>query len=393
MTTIADNLTRPARRRVTYARARLWLGISCVGSWVVLSAAALALDVPGLLLEAGPNALAADARAIAVFVAAYIALQLPFDVLGGFALPNRYGREHPTARGFAAAIARGAACHGAMLFGCLLLLHLGGGLAGVAGAVGAVAASMLILLSGRALFARLVGGWSAGSIGGTLGRTTIANRVVGSQDEAFTGGITGVLRPTSNIVPERWHTELTPSQLRLVEQRRALAVTNGSWFRGRLASILFVLAGASIAGLLVGESALGTAGGTIEFSLWYTLWAFLGLLALPTPSRAAVAVVDRSIADAFGDEAARESNAAALTRLDELADGEPARPAGIEAIFHPIPSLSRRVGQSNPGRRAPAWWDVARTSIYLGNAAGGLVGRAVHCNCGRPALWVLFPAP
>lgn len=66
------------------------------------------------------------------------------------------------------------------------------------------------------------------------------------------------------------------------------------------------------------------------------------------------------------------------------------RPSLIEAIFHPIPSVENRLnGPRTRGRIG--FWDLARTSIFISLAGLGLLGRAVHCNCGRPSLWVFLP--
>lgn len=76
--------------------------------------------------------------------------------------------------------------------------------------------------------------------------------------------------------------------------------------------------------------------------------------------------------------------------LDELQDGEPMRPALVETLFHPIPSVQTRLdGPRAQGRIG--YWDAARTSVYLSLAGLGLLSRAVHCNCGRPSLWVFLP--
>jgi hypothetical protein len=81
--------------------------------------------------------------------------------------------------------------------------------------------------------------------------------------------------------------------------------------------------------------------------------------------------------------------AATASSLDTHQDDEPERPALVEAIFHPIPSVRNR--EAAAACPAPGAWDVARTAVYLGLSGGGLLGRAVHCNCGRPALWAFLP--
>jgi hypothetical protein len=154
-----------------------------------------------------------------------------------------------------------------------------------------------------------------------------------------------------------------------------------------LLAVAFTLVGLMAAALLAGPDRLGTAAGTIALSLWFTLWSFLGLLTLPTLSRRGVAEVDeRLLSEGFP----RETVETTARRLDDLQDAERDRPAVVETIFHPVPSLEHRLrGPHTHGRRG--YWDAARTSVYLSLAGLGLLGRAVHCNCGRPALWVFLP--
>ena len=138
---------------------------------------------------------------------------------------------------------------------------------------------------------------------------------------------------------------------------------------------------------VVGDAALATGAGIIEFSLLFTLWSFVGLLVLPTVSRRGVAEVD----DRLRENDARTSLIdETLRRLDGMQDAETSRPALSETIFHPVPSVDRRT-QITTARPSGAW-DAARTTVFISAAGLGLLGRAVHCNCGRPALWVFLPA-
>jgi hypothetical protein len=139
--------------------------------------------------------------------------------------------------------------------------------------------------------------------------------------------------------------------------------------------------------LLVGPARLGTAAGTIELSLWFTLWSFAGLLALPTWSRRGVAEVDaRVLADGCPPEAVEQTT----RRLDDLLDAEPDRPPLVEAIFHPVPGVNQRLRGPHAHGQA-GYWDAARTAVILNLAGLGLLGRAVHCNCGPPSQLVFLP--
>ena len=91
----------------TYARARLWTGITGVGSLVVIAAALLAFGVPDRLLGGlGGDALS-DALVLLPLLGLAALVALPLDVAGGLVLPRRHGRPHPSGAEFAGAWVRG----------------------------------------------------------------------------------------------------------------------------------------------------------------------------------------------------------------------------------------------------------------------------------------------
>lgn len=375
------------RTDVGYGRSRLWLGITAVGTFVVLCVLGLALDLPQRWIGSIDTSFAKQALMVAGFVLTYVLVQLPFDVLGGFVLPRRFGRQHlPLAR-YMPMLLRGVAMHATLLWLMAMAITVAGAYAGIVGVVAAGLIGVLLLLWRRTAVARLLAKFSPTGSGDVdtagLPRTTYLK----CADEGFTGNITGVFRPRAQVLPTEWRERLDADAFTTVLRRRAIAVSSGSWLRGRLLAISFTLAGLALAGWLVGPQHLGQASGTIELSLWFSLWSFAGLLVLPTLSRRAAADIDWRVVDAG---ASRDSIDRMSRQLDALQDGEPFRPGVVETIFHTIPSAGRRVGQIEPSR-LPGFWDVARTSIYLSIAGGGLLGRAVHCNCGRPALWAFLP--
>ena len=77
---------------MTYARARLWLGIGGVGTAVVIASAKLVGQVPRGVLPDTEVWRTADMGALVAFVLGFVLLMLPFDFLGGYLLPRRYGR-------------------------------------------------------------------------------------------------------------------------------------------------------------------------------------------------------------------------------------------------------------------------------------------------------------
>lgn len=372
-----------------YGRARLWLGISAVGTLVTLAAVALAVGLPSMIVPGSDSSMGAQIIALMFFVLGYMAIQLPFDFMGGYWLPKQFGRNHPSLKAFSVGITRGVFTHGCLMLGSGVLLMIAGRYAGVPGTV---AAGLLIVLS--MLLFRV-------QIAATMARISKAVGVVSqrasddqlnvvcveSADEGFTGGIVGVFRPRFQWMPKKWHEVLGPEGFELAAIRRTLAIRTGSWRRGRMVSISFTATGLLVAAIMVDSAELGTASGTIQLSLWFTLWSFLGLLTLPTLSRRGVVEIDeRAQADGLPASLMRGNT----ELLDRLQDSEPTRPSLVETIFHPVPSVENRL-EGPRAHHVIGCWDAARTTVFLSVAGLGLLGRAVHCNCGRPSLWVFLP--
>ena len=374
-----------------YGRARLWLGMSGVGSIVVLAAMGLIFDLPEQLLPPATAPLASQLGGLAAFVLAYAAVQLPLDLFGGYLLPRWYRRRHPSLGAFLAGLARGVAVHGGVLFAAASGLLLAGRAAGALGVMLAAAGLLLVLLRGRVTIASALASLeltpSSPVLGDEPALPVLPTYMAESADEGFTGAVVGVFKPRLQLLPMRWRETLDPEAFTVAVRRRQLAIQTGGWWRGRLLAIGFTLVGVGLAAAVVGDQRLATAAGIASFSLVFTLWSFLGLLVLPTPSRRGVADVDRNLLAAG---CGRDDLERTIGLLDNLQDRERQRPPVIETIFHPVPSVESRLrGPHAPGMRG--CWDAARTAVFLSAAGLGLLGRAVHCNCGRPALWAFLP--
>jgi hypothetical protein len=208
-----------------------------------------------------------------------------------------------------------------------------------------------------------------------------------SDDEGFTGAVVGVVRPQLHLLPLRWREVLDADAFATAVQRRQMAVQSGAWWRGRMLAIGFTLLGIALVAAIVGDRRLATAEGIVTFSLMFTIWSFLGLLTLPTPSRRGVEEIDQRMLAAG---CRRAVLARTIGLLDDLQDRERARSSLVETIFHPVPSVQSRLrGPRSTGGHG--CWDAARTAVYVSAAGLGLLGRAVHCNCGRPSLWAFLP--
>jgi hypothetical protein len=277
------------------------------------------------------------------------------------------------AGGFARAWARGAAAHGACLLTVAIVLLAAGRVGGDGGTFVASLALVVFLLATQVTLARFVGAVQREG-----------DRLRGS-DPSFVGGIVGLPGFERTMLSATWTGETAEIQ----SVRREAVRCSGSRALGVTVAALYTLAGLA-AVLLATSAAADSVAGLATLSLWMTLWSFLGLLVLPSLSRSAVLAADRS---AISDRIDPDQLTRVLAGLDAAQEDEPHRGRLVETVFHPVPSLERRIAAVAAGRgpQLPQPWNTARTALFLSWASLGLLSRAVHCNCGRPALWVLLP--
>ena len=193
------------------------------------------------------------------------------------------------------------------------------------------------------------------------------------------------------VVTSRWLESEDADAVRILVERRRLGLSSGARLQGLVSALGFNSVGVALALLIVPGAGLSSAGGLLMFSAAVTLWSFLGLLTLPTLSRRAVYVLDRQVADVVGNPTAV---AHLISRLDRDQEDEQDRHRVTETIFHPVPAPAQRALALSEGGREPARfipWRVTRMSLFTSWASLSLLSRAVHCNIGRPDLWVMFP--
>ena len=118
-----------------------------------------------------------------------------------------------------------------------------------------------------------------------------------------------------------------------------------------------------------------------------TLWTFGSLLILPGLSRKAVFAADCAARD-VGDDLQDW-----ITRFPGLVGEDGGANPLVQTIFYPVPSARERLlGLTRPPATGFVPGNLARNNLYYSWAACTLLGRAVHCNVGRPALWVFPPS-
>jgi hypothetical protein len=363
---------------MSYARARLWLGITGVGTLVTLSALLLLFQLPQRFLLAQPAALSVELRELFFVLVAYAAISAPFDFFGGFVLPGEFGRSRESFSAFFPRWLRGVVLHCGLLLGFGLLLLSAARVGGTLLALGVFCGLQIALLILQPLLAALLGGLRSHE-----------KSLVSGGGHYLTGAITGLPGRERVLIPAHWQETLTPEQLHVVLLRKRGAIESGARTRGLLLAFGWNLAGFCLALALTGG--LASVGQLVTVSLWFTLWSFLGVLLLPAPSQNGVFEAD---AYAFKNGASREVLESVIRQLDALQDDEPARSERVERIFHPLPSVERRLqrlGASHSGSSSGAWHG-ARMALYFSWAGLSLLSRAVHCNAGRPDVWVFLPS-
>ncbi len=385
----------------SFARRRLLLGISGVGASVMLSAMWLLVLLSGFVyvapdwtpLGVSLGLLDAPVRAtilvLCVF-AGHALLMGGLEYLGGAVAV----RDKPTRRAWILGWARGVAVQAAIVAGATFAAAFGASLLGWFGLVGAVVGVGAGLLAVQGLIARAIAPLRIERADAALTELATSSglradsiRVVSASDEAFVGGWVGIVKPQLWI-PAVWLHESHRALLGVQLARRRAQFTSGARRRGLWRAAAWPAVGVALfAPLLPWAYTDGT--------LWLalpavsTLWTFVAVLLLPSLSRPVVYSADAVAASRVGVDAVVK----AIRQLDAWQDDEPERTAGVEFIFHPVPSrnnreraLHRRTHPTMGGGH-----QQTRLTLFASLAAGGLLGRVVHCNIGRPSLWAVYP--
>ncbi|WP_411281587.1 hypothetical protein [Gemmatimonas sp.] len=378
-------------RGVTYARARLYLGITGVGSAVLLATALLHFRIPssGLSMTAEQSVPAALFRVGLMFAFAQVAF-LMFDLIGGAWLVRR--REWAST--WLARWMRGVTVQWGVWMLSATLLMLAARAGGNPAAVAVFVLVQVLLATVRGRMALVIARMPVIPTPERIARAAAqagldASRVqvVDSSDESFVGGWSGLTARTL-VVPARW-VQLPEPALAAMLLRRRLAATTGAHLRGVVGAMVWNTIGFVVSLALTGVSP-ASAGGVITLAAAMTLWAFLGVLLLPTPSRAAVFALDAAATASVGAEPMRSG----IELLDIWQDDEPVRRAGVETVFHPVPGRVRRIARLVGNASAVKPWHahhLARHALWLTWGACTPLSRAVHCNVGRSALWAMLP--
>ena len=337
---------------MTYARARLFLGITGVGTWVVLSL---------LWLQDPPQP-----WDLLIY---WIAISFPLDLTGGQLLPRRFAQPtqdfFPWFRQWARAV--GVQVLVFVVSGALLLLAATPQIV-----IAAQAIILVALVALQELIARASGAIQEFNSTSLMSMPATLYR---SEDPDFSGGITGLPGFERLVLPQGW-----PGAVALVSMvRRRRLVETGS----RSAGVFIAMAWSLIGFALASYDGIFSGQDLSRVALLFTLWSFVGLLTLPALSHRGTQFADYLTLKEVG----LDKFEVYLNWLDD--EAEDTHPT-VERTFYPIPAReSRQKALQSKASFAP--WNVARMALFLSWGCWGLLGRAVHCNAGRPALWVYPP--
>lgn len=374
---------------MTYGRSRLLLGMTAVGL-VTLTAAILLISQAHAqgLPKTNTDGLWEFVLLLTV-VSFWAALLLPFDFIGGYFLPKHFCRAAPDFPDFMLGWTRG------MIVQMTLITTLLWGILQVGQILGLVAAVSFVVVTqaGLLAFQKHVAA-SVAHLPMTSARLSRDSGLVtgyaesANTDSGFTGSIVGLPGFEEVVLPQSWHSQLASEQLRAELVRRLGAIRSGSRTRGVLLAIAMNTLTFTTCTFLP-TAGVSTVSELVSMSLYFTIFSFFWLLILPKWSREGVFEADRF---AFENGIPFEVIETAAESIEALHDDEPKRSRRLESVFHPVPCVSRRMAElSLRIRSIRGYWNVARLSLYLSWSCGGFLSRAVHCNIGRPELWVLLP--
>ena len=371
---------------MTPGKARLWTGIGCVGTLVVLAATLLAAGAPHAVLPAENTGPLSEYLAILAFVTFAAALLLPFDFIGGILIPAALETQPPKLASWLKQWCRSVMFQLAF-FSITLFFYLQiGREMGAPWLIGLFVVLQIELVAGQELI------WRAMTARRSENATGSRTQFVRHSDPRFAGGITGLPGFESILMPAHWQTRMQSSWLDMLVKRRETALKSGGRLRGIIVAMLWNLSSFTAA-VVASGGAINAVADLATVFLWFLLFSFVGLLVLPTLNRRGVFALDRHLADQVCIREFRQ----AIREADELTEREPVRSASAESVFQPIPCPERRAralleDEYDYKERSGVFvWNVARTALFLSWAFGGPLARAVHCNVGRPELWAMMP--
>jgi len=384
---------------IAYGRMRRWLGIVYVGLLVTASTLALELNLPRALFSTTQQGLGVMALELTAALSIFALASMPLD-LAGFEIEKRYARSTSTYASFFSKQIAANFRHGATLLIMAILIATINRSFGLPGLALWSAIATSLLLAGQLKLAFFYAGIPAATAVECSRPAEARTRhtpvmAVRTAERCFTGGIVGMPRQEKIVIPERWLTELSEGELGATLLRREAVISSGLRMRGLLLAAVFNCSGMLLAATLTEKHfslPIDSAAGLVTMSALFTIWSFIGLLSLPSITHLAVYEADRlAVQNGARDSVLRQ----VITHIDEDMGEESSRTAAIDKIFHPVPTAAHRLevlSRPHASGHNTGAWQAARYALFLSVAGLGLLGRAVHCNAGKPELWAMLPA-
>ena len=375
-----------------HAEARLYLGMASVGLWTILCGLGLFLNLENLFSPGFGGVWVEGFIALTAFHFIHALCSVPMDFLGGYFIPKRHQRKYRKNAGtvsfrvFLAPWISAVSRDLLVLIVSSAILMTGTMLLGPWALIPGSAMLLILAIFIQPQLAEWIGSIHQSETTSTDPKVKFTE----AEDPAYSGGITGWPGRETILIPELWNCRLDSEALEAAIQRRKLAIRSGLRSRGVWLAATWNLVGL-ILGLVVTSWDGLNAVGLIRIYFISTIWQFIGLLLMPTLNRNAVRTLESGMkSKGFSEDVLTNLN----LQTSSLQDGEIRRSKWVETLFHPLPSVENRESteQNTSSNATPLGaWHVVRMMLYLSITCGGILHRAVHCNVGRPDLWILAP--
>jgi hypothetical protein len=394
----SNNKLSSSGNQLTYGATRRLLGICYVGTIVSFSIVALVSGLAVHWFGTTDRSSVEWFANVLRFVGAFEILSLPFD-LTGFQIERAFEKTRQPFFDYLTHWCKAAFKHAMIFLACIFVFTSAARVAGLLCIAVSSLFLALLFIWKQAEIARFLSEVQFEEPGQELRGKFVQNRsntvnivIARSPEIGFTGGIVGLPGAESIIIPERWLDRVSERRLWAEITRRNSAISSGSRQRGVAGAVLFTVTGVLIASACtkfgLGQP-LESSAGAVDTSLFFTVWSFIGLILLPSINQRGVLEVDqKAVAKGVSKELLLET----ILDIDKMMENEPERSNAVQFVFHPIPTPKRRMAAIETGTMTRGAWHVARYAIWLSLAGLGLLGRAVHCNAGKPDLWCMLPA-
>ena len=198
-------------------RARLLTGTSCVGTLVILAIGMLCWDVSRSVFPTSAASATTEYLSVLAFFTGAAGVLLPFDLIGGLAIPAAFESRPPRLRFWVRQWFRSVGIQ-SLFFSLTLFLYLQIGRAiGAPWLVAMFAVLQTTLVAGQELL------WQALTANWTGAAHRERTQVVPHSDERFMGGIAGLPGFETILVPRAWGLRLRPASLVTIVNRRLAA--------------------------------------------------------------------------------------------------------------------------------------------------------------------------